>query len=69
MVIAGRTHIPVITQEQCNHCQLCRWLCPDLAITFQNGDGKLEIDYNYCKGCGICSSVCPKEALVMVLEE
>jgi ferredoxin len=24
---------------------------------------------DYCKGCGICASVCPKGAIQMVLEE
>jgi len=27
------------------------------------------VDYDYCKGCGICASECPKEAYTMVTEE
>jgi len=30
---------------------------------------KVSIDYEYCKGCGICSVVCAKKAIEMVLEE
>ncbi|MEM0469142.1 MAG: 4Fe-4S binding protein, partial [Pyrobaculum sp.] len=26
------------------------------------------IDYTYCKGCGICSDVCPAKAIEMVQE-
>lgn len=29
---------------------------------------KIEIDYNYCKGCGICSEVCPTKAIIMRLK-
>ena len=54
---------------QCEYCDLCRLLCPDLAITRNEHSGQIEIDYNYCKGCGICAEVCPKGAIKMVFEE
>jgi pyruvate ferredoxin oxidoreductase delta subunit len=38
--------------------------CPEGAI-----DQNLEIDYNFCKGCGICANECPKKAIEMLLEE
>ena len=50
-------------------CDLCRLLCPDLAITKKSNKNQIEIDYNYCKGCGICTAVCPKGAITMILEE
>ena len=28
----------------------------------------LEIDYQYCKGCGICAVECPTAAITMVKE-
>ena len=28
--------------------------------------GAYEIDYTFCKGCGICVSECPREAMEMV---
>lgn len=53
----------------CEACDLCRLLCPDLAITRDPHTGSIVIDLDYCKGCGICASVCPKGAIVMELEE
>lgn len=29
---------------------------------------QFEIDWNYCKGCGICADVCPPLAIAMVPE-
>ena len=55
--------------SRCEYCELCRLLCPDLAITRDENKGQIEIDYDYCKGCGICAAVCPKGAIKMVLEE
>lgn len=54
--------------SRCEYCDLCRLLCPDLAITRNGNKGQIEIDYDYCKGCSICASVCPKGAIKMVLE-
>ena len=42
--------------------------CPDLCITRNELTGQVEIDYDYCKGCGICAAVCPKKAIEMVQE-
>jgi Pyruvate/2-oxoacid:ferredoxin oxidoreductase delta subunit len=28
----------------------------------------VEIDYDYCKGCGICANECPAKAIAMVEE-
>ena len=52
----------------CDSCDLCRLFCPDLCITRNPETGRIEIDYNFCKGCGICAFVCPKGAIRMELE-
>jgi len=42
--------------------------CPDVSIS-RNGSGDYVIDYDHCKGCGICVNECPRDAMEMVEEE
>jgi pyruvate ferredoxin oxidoreductase delta subunit len=37
-----------------------------VAIAFDEKD--IDIDYDYCKGCGICANECPVDAIKMVEE-
>jgi len=69
MPVEGRTHIPVVDHKKCNHCRMCRLLCPDLAMTLNEEKGQIQIDLDFCKGCGICVAFCPKEAIKMKLEK
>lgn len=46
----------------CFHCGNCMNYCPDAAIHMDE-DGRLRIDYDYCKGCGICVQECPCSAI------
>ena len=55
--------------RECESCEICSLLCPDLCITRNEGTGEVLIDLDYCKGCGICAAVCPRGAITMVLEE
>ncbi len=55
--------------RECESCDLCTLLCPDLCITRNEKTGDLLFDLDYCKGCGICAAVCPKGAIQMVMEE
>ncbi len=55
--------------KACESCETCSLLCPDLCITRNQETGQVEIDLDYCKGCGICASVCPKGAIEMAWEE
>jgi len=45
----------------CNRCDNCWKFCPDLCI-IRGVDG-YRIDYDYCKGCGICYVECPRGAM------
>jgi len=65
-----RTEKPIWDSEKCVHCLLCWLYCPDSAIKTEGGK-IVGIDYDFCKGCGICVSVCPPKAnaLKMVPEE
>lgn len=67
--MAVRIHRPVVDDEGCRHCDLCRLQCPELAITKDPETGTIVIDLAYCKGCGICSALCPTGAITLHLEE
>ncbi len=41
----------------CFQCDNCWHFCPDAAVIKKAGGYK--IDYDYCKGCGICAQECP----------
>jgi 2-oxoacid:acceptor oxidoreductase delta subunit (pyruvate/2-ketoisovalerate family) len=52
----------------CFGCDNCYGACPDNAV-IKTGPDSYEIDYDYCKGCGICAAECPCGAITMVPEE
>jgi 2-oxoacid:acceptor oxidoreductase delta subunit (pyruvate/2-ketoisovalerate family) len=52
----------------CFGCDNCYGACPDNAV-IKLSAGHYEIDYDYCKGCGICAAECPCGAIAMVPEE
>ncbi|HHN81248.1 MAG TPA: 4Fe-4S dicluster domain-containing protein [Methanomicrobia archaeon] len=63
-----RTERPVWDEEKCKHCMQCWITCPDTAI--QVKDKKMiGIDFDYCKGCGICADECPFDAIDMIEED
>lgn len=62
-----RTFKPVWDKEKCIHCFFCWIHCPDSSIQI-SGEDMAGIDYQHCKGCGICAKVCPKKCITMVKE-
>jgi pyruvate ferredoxin oxidoreductase delta subunit len=71
---AWRSFRPVWDAEKCIKCYLCIDLCPEGAISALplNEEGKktgISVDYDYCKGCGICAHECPQQAYEMIPEE
>jgi len=46
-------------------CHFCWIFCPDGVISRTIPP---KINYEYCKGCGICAEVCPPKAIKMVEE-
>ena len=53
----------------CFGCDNCFAVCPDNAVLKLTSAGDYGIDYDYCKGCGICAHECPCGAIDMVPEE
>jgi len=58
--------------ERCFHCGVCTMcdncfmFCPDVAISHRTDGGYgYDIDFDYCKGCGICVKECPRSAMKM----
>ncbi len=46
----------------CNQCDNCLIFCPDLAV-LRDGERPYVFNYDYCKGCGICFTECPRRAI------
>jgi len=61
-----RAFRPVIDEKKCVNCLTCWIFCPDTAI--KRKEKTVEINYDYCKGCGICATECPVKAITMVEE-
>jgi len=49
---------PVWNVDLCIDCQNCWLFCPDSSIISRDKE-MVGIDYDHCKGCGICVEVCP----------
>lgn len=63
---------PIIDLEACipaktgkKSCFNCWLYCPDCVVTKTIPP---VINYDYCKGCGICAEECPAGAIAMVAE-
>jgi Pyruvate/2-oxoacid:ferredoxin oxidoreductase delta subunit len=51
----------------CNQCDNCHLFCPDMSVVHDQSAQGRHINYDYCKGCGLCVVECPRNA--MTLEE
>jgi dissimilatory sulfite reductase flavoprotein subunit len=52
----------------CFTCGNCHMYCPDSAVKVSPSGG-FEFDYDFCKGCGLCSKECPCHYIQMTLEK
>lgn len=53
----------------CFECDNCYGVCPDNVIEKLGPGRGYKIDYEFCKGCGICANECPCGAIDMKKEE
>ena len=62
-----RVERPVWSEAKCIHCLRCWVFCPDMSIN--TVDGKMTgMNYDYCKGCGICAQVCPEKVKAITMQ-
>jgi pyruvate ferredoxin oxidoreductase delta subunit len=69
-VASWRVIKPVYNRDICIDCQNCWVWCPDTSIISRDKQ-MLGIDYDHCKGCGVCVEVCPTnpKSLLMFAEQ
>lgn len=48
--------------DRCAKCYKCIDACPYSAISINN-EGKIVVDLIKCRGCGICTAICPSKAI------
>ena len=53
----------------CFSCDNCFGVCPDNAVKKVDIAKGYAIDYDYCKGCGLCVAECPCGSIHMVPED
>jgi len=53
----------------CNECENCYVFCPDASIIKTEDILSHQVDYDFCKGCGICFTECPRGAISLKEEE
>ncbi len=63
-----RSMRPVWDQDKCTSCMLCWIACPDSSIQVSDG-AMVGIDYDHCKGCGVCVHECRFGALELIRED
>ena len=68
-VASWRVIKPIYNRDICIDCQNCWVWCPDTSIISRDKQ-MLGIDYDHCKGCGVCVEVCPTnpKSLLMFAE-
>jgi pyruvate ferredoxin oxidoreductase delta subunit len=67
-----RINRPRVNNGDCVKCGHCRMYCPTNVIEINSlaeHEQYVEIDWDYCKGCGICANVCLKQCITMVDED
>ena len=59
---------PVFNRDICIDCQNCWVFCPDTSIISRDKK-MIGIDFDHCKGCGVCVEVCPTNPKSLLMFE
>ncbi|MBM7867693.1 4Fe-4S dicluster domain-containing protein [Heliobacterium gestii] len=62
-----RLETPEINGARCVNCLRCYLACPEGAL--YRSEKAVRLDKDFCKGCGICASECPLQAIQMGRDE
>lgn len=63
-----RSERPVWNAQKCIQCKTCWISCPDSCFIITN-EKVSGINYDHCKGCGICARECPPKISAIVMEK
>jgi heterodisulfide reductase subunit A len=67
MIGKGRVEIEaatvVIDEGICSGCQICKFVCPYSAISFEEEEQVCRVNEALCKGCGVCVGGCLSDAI------
>jgi heterodisulfide reductase subunit A-like polyferredoxin len=58
-----------VDTDHCVKCLTCVRSCPFQVPVFNTEMGEVEIDDALCRGCGVCTAVCPREAIKLSFYE
>ena len=53
---------------RCIECDNCVIFCPDVSIKQVPEKSQVGVNYDFCKGCGLCSEECPRGVIEMKKE-
>ena len=65
--VSRKGWFPFFNGDLCISCGFCDMVCPDFCFVWDHGGPSpvlKGIDYQFCKGCRKCVSICPVDALV-----
>jgi pyruvate ferredoxin oxidoreductase delta subunit len=59
---------PQYLHKNCIACRMCVMICPEGCVKGKEKNA-FSVDFTFCKGCGVCAEICPKQDIIMVPEE
>lgn len=68
-----RSQRPIWNRDKCISCLICWISCPDGSIKIVSDEKRTSvvdgIDYDNCKGCGICAKECSTKINAITMEQ